>query len=888
MKKINNGSAARRILCLITGILIAVSALTTAYAADKIGAPNAESAAEFLKKIDVFKSYDENALSGSVTRADFAVYAARAIKVNEFEETQDRFFVDLPMESYALASVNALVKSGAVSVDDERSFRPDDTITYAEGLKIMLSLMDYDELAKFRGGYPYGYLNVASKLGISTANSTSELTLGSAAQLIYECMSTNIYDIESVSADGEFQYTNKTDRTLLSIYYSMYRAEGAITAADGASCDDNGGEDGFAVIDGVKYKTDGFDGADEYLGQRVKLVYKRAANEMPILFYIERNTDTDDTLRIDIENYDGYDGDRVYYYSDKNSSSRRNIPMTGVKIVYNGEPLKDKISERLTRMSEGDIYFTDSDSDGKYNYMIINDYKNFSVKSMTNGKNLLYNGLAQDTLDLSQYGAVNVKNSDGASIDISDLATNSILSVAASENKNIIRIIMSEIQAEGVVSEKHTDDGVDVYAIGDKEYYVSKGITDSNVEDITLSRKYMFYINAFGKIVSAKPSEQVMRCGYLCDIKDNGSPFDTVLKFKIFTSDGNLSITDGADKISLDGTRYNSDALDKLVANIPECSVSGGSYSIAPQIILYKVDENDKINQIDTYNTSGGDLVRTTNGVETLTKYTTRFGKKIIFSSAAKVYKVPSDSDVKTADEIDFNIGKVSDFYRSLAYPIEAYKFSKDDEYDDIIVYRTNDSLTESHEWANSNMMMVDSVYDAIDDNGTQTKEISGIISGNMARYTLAESMKAESFSADNIHCGDLIRCRFNSHGQINHIQLLYCADTKTRNGWAEESNTGIYFDKSFGANFQLSFGYVYERGKNVITWGTSIGSDATEAYDITYVPVMVYDASKRDDKVYKGTIDDIAGYDNVGADCDTVILQSMEGVGKALAVFKK
>ena len=245
-------------------------------------------------------------------------------------------------------------------------------------------------------------------------------------------------------------------------------------------------------------------------------------------------------------------------------------------------------------------------------------------------------------------------------------------------------------------------------------------------------------------------------------------------------------------------------------------------------------------------------------------------------------------SDVKTADEIDFNIGKVSDFYRSLAYPIEAYKFSKDDEYDDIIVYRTNDSLTESHEWANSNMMMVDSVYDAIDDNGTQTKEISGIISGNMARYTLAESMKAESFSADNIHCGDLIRCRFNSHGQINHIQLLYCADTKTRNGWAEESNTGIYFDKSFGANFQLSFGYVYERGKNVITWGTSIGGDATEAYDITYVPVMVYDASKRDDKVYKGTIDDIAGYDNVGADCDTVILQSMEGVGKALAVFKK
>lgn len=888
MKMRYNKSALCRIMCVIVSVLTVLGMFVPSYASERLGTPNAENSAEFLKKTGVFKSYDPNALSGAVTRADFALYAARAIKVNEFEETQERFFVDLPMEGYSLAAVNALVKCGAVSVDDERSFRPDDPITYAEGLKIMLSLMGYDELAKFRGGFPYGYLNVASKIRLSTEKAEAELNLGRAAQLIYECMSKNIYDIESVNSNGEFEYTNKSGRSLLSVYYSMYRTEGVVTAADGASCsEENRGESGYAVIDGVRYKTDGFENASDYIGRKITFVYKKSGGEIPSLFFAEDGGDSD-TLKISTDDYDGFDGESVYYYSDKSESKRRNVSMSGVKVILNGEPVKDDVYKKLNGLNEGDICFSDTDSDGRYNYMIINDYINFSVKSMANGKTMLYNGLGQSSINLSEYGSVIVKNSENGVIDVSDLAADSILSVAMSENKNIIKIIMSEAQAEGIVTAKRTEDDASVFTVNGKEYHVSKGAVDKNVGDITMSRKYVFYINAFGKIVSAKAAEQVMRSGYLCDIKKTDNPFDTALMFKVFTSDGDLKIYDGADKITLDEKKYDSDKFDEMVKNVPGCEVSGSSFNIAPQIILYKLDENEKVYRLDTYSTSGGELVRTTDGVEALTKYTTRFGKKVIFSSAAKVYRVPTDKEVKTADETEFSIGKVSDFYRSLTYPIEAYKFSKDDEYDDIIVYRTNDSLTESHEWANSNMMMADSIYDAVDDNGLGTKEISGIVSGNTASYILADNLKADSFPADEIHCGDLIRCRFNPRGQIVQIQLLYCAKTGKTNGWAEESGSGIYYDKSFGANFQLSLGYVYERGKNVITWGTEIGSKPTEAYDITYIPIMVYDASKREDKVYKGTIDDIVGYDNVAGDCDKIILQSMEGVGKAIAVFKK
>lgn len=868
--------------------LVAISIIPPVFAANSLNMPETTDSAEFLKRIGVIQSYDETSLSGSVTRADFAVYAARAIKVNEFEDTHNRYFIDLPMESYATASVNALVDNGAIAVGDDRSFRPDDIVTYAEALKIMLSLMGYDELAKYRGGFPYGYLSVASNIGIGVSGAEQGVTLGGAMRIIYDCMSKNIYDIESVTADGEHAYTNRTGRTLLSIYYSLYREEGVLTSADGASIDGEYSDVGFAKIGGTTYKTDGFEGAYEYLGEKVTFVYKKLGDDTPILFFIENGRDSKDMLEISVEDYDGYDGEKVYYYSDENKSRRKNISTVGMKIVYNGEPADSDLNEVLNNLSEGYIRFTDTDSDDNYDCMIITDYKNFVVKSMTNGKTLLYNDLQADSLDLSQYVSVIVKNSEGSVIESSDIMTGSILSVAASKNKNIIKIIMSESVAEGMVTAKETEDGTSVFTVNDKKYAVSKGLSNRNTDDVMISRKYVLRLNAFGKIVSADSAEQTLRLGYLCDIRSADSLFDEALIFKIYTSDGKLSVFDGAASIMLDDTKYKSEDLGELVNNIPDCSVSGGNYTVTPQIILYKTDSDGKINVIDTHNTAGGELVRTTDGVETLTKYNTRFGKKVIFSSAAKIYKVPNDNVIGAAAEDDFSIGKTADFYRSLAYPIEAYKLNKDDEYDDIIVYRTNDSVTEGHDWANSNMIMIDSVCDSVNSDGETVKEIRGIVSGNTVNYIVSDNVKSESFPVNELHCGDLIRVRVNLKDEVSVIQLLYCAETNTRNNWATEDSAGMYFDSSFGANFQLSFGYVYDRGKNVISWGSEIGKEATEAHDITYLPVMVYDASRRSGKVYKGTIDDIADFNSVGPACDTVILQSTEGAGKALAVFKR
>ena len=71
-----------------------------------------------------------------MSRADFAVYTARLIGINDFEQNEIRYFYDVPMNHYALNSINKLVDLKVLSMDSDKEFRPDDVITFDEACKI--------------------------------------------------------------------------------------------------------------------------------------------------------------------------------------------------------------------------------------------------------------------------------------------------------------------------------------------------------------------------------------------------------------------------------------------------------------------------------------------------------------------------------------------------------------------------------------------------------------------------------------------------------------------------------------------------------------------------------------------------------------------------------
>ena len=83
-------------------------------------------------------------------------------------ETGESSWTDVPTNSWAYKAIRQATGVGVMQGDGESSFRPEDTVTYNEMIKVILSLGGYSEEAKYYGGYPDGYAKIAAETWFST------------------------------------------------------------------------------------------------------------------------------------------------------------------------------------------------------------------------------------------------------------------------------------------------------------------------------------------------------------------------------------------------------------------------------------------------------------------------------------------------------------------------------------------------------------------------------------------------------------------------------------------------------------------------------------------------------------------------------------------------
>ncbi|MDO5310748.1 MAG: S-layer homology domain-containing protein, partial [Clostridia bacterium] len=225
-------------------------------------------AIDLLESFDIMKLTNETE-SDLLTRAQFAIYAANIMGVDEYKPNGERYYLDVPMDHWALNSINSLAKSGILSVGSDRLFNPDENITYNEASKILLCMMGYGQYCEARGGYPTGYARTAREIGLSGSTSGDEaLTVGNAAILIYDALHINLMDATIYSSEGN-KYEQAEDATLLSVYKNIYFKEGVVTSAGsiglGASYVTDENE---IMLDETRYYTEEI-GVLQYLGRYV-------------------------------------------------------------------------------------------------------------------------------------------------------------------------------------------------------------------------------------------------------------------------------------------------------------------------------------------------------------------------------------------------------------------------------------------------------------------------------------------------------------------------------------------------------------------------------------------------------------------------------------------
>jgi hypothetical protein len=191
-------------------IAFALTASTAAFAApsftDVADTADYAQAVSTLASLGIINGYEDGSFKpdNQITRAEVSVMIVAAINRTADAEGQkgNTPFADMNNEAYNWASgfVNVAVSEKIIAGFEDGSFGPAKNVTYAQVAKMLVCAAGYGDYAEYLGGWPNGYLSVASDKGITAGVSAGQdeaVTRAQVAKMIY-----NTLDVPMVASNG--------------------------------------------------------------------------------------------------------------------------------------------------------------------------------------------------------------------------------------------------------------------------------------------------------------------------------------------------------------------------------------------------------------------------------------------------------------------------------------------------------------------------------------------------------------------------------------------------------------------------------------------------------------------------------------------------------------
>ena len=153
---------------LMVGIMICPGAAASAFPDVDENAEYAEAVA-YVSEAGIMVG-DENGNFNpdkTVTRAEMAVILCNMLGETENLTSDGSVFMDVPENHWANSYVVKAVELGLVTGYGDGRFGPADAVTYEQVLTMLINAYGGGDTAKDQGGYPDGYIKVASDSGLS-------------------------------------------------------------------------------------------------------------------------------------------------------------------------------------------------------------------------------------------------------------------------------------------------------------------------------------------------------------------------------------------------------------------------------------------------------------------------------------------------------------------------------------------------------------------------------------------------------------------------------------------------------------------------------------------------------------------------------------------------
>ncbi len=856
-----------------------------------------------LSKLGIITTVPEDeATKTEVSRGEFAQYLGKVLRVGELGESDVRYFLDVPSDHWALNEINKLTDLGIISISQDKRFRPDDIITANEALKMVVCAAGYGNLANVQGGYPTGYWAVGRRIGINVT-ATDKFTQKDAVNMLYEALTAEMYDQTEFRTEGTTGYESAGE-TMLYRYFDMYLMEGIVTYANGVAVDLKASikDDSIVRIDEVEYKSDVE--LFNMVGMKKTFIVKDDKDTNDTIVLIQQS-DEDDSLKIDIKDFDGYNTGvgQLNYFDEKGRAKSVKLSAAAV-VVKNGKIYNRNTASAFSGIKKGWITLGDTNEDEKYDYALIYNYENIIFDSFNEDTGNIYDMITSKYVTVEPKNAnkkVVIKNSAGITIERETLTKGDILSVYDSDNFAYIQVSTNKLDNE--VFATKTDKVLNVQ-MGKNASDLTWYELDSDYEAYASTRNQLpttgskgtFYIDIHGKIVYVDYTVSgSWQYAYLVGIHSEGEWEPT--KAKLLTKDGKLGVFE-FDKIALiDGIRvtdFNSIkiALDKAkyakTLATDEDAVNG-------QVIRVTLDADSKIKKIDTeyYNSGKEDnmSIKRTLALSDISgtwNYDINaYASNVLRGTNTIVFSVPKYAKMGNAADNQFMIHTDRSIEPASDLLAEAFKSDIYSGYDDVIVlYRDYDYYINPR----SPIYMVGEERQVLGtDNEVLTEADFWTMEGLKRTYIL------DPDAGIDIETGDLLRISTNRLGYIGGVQLLYDYGTKATSNWANSNYSHSSLSVEYGNIMKGYIKYAVDGTYRVSYTRPTYPANPTNAEinaadfaaPTSITGVLVYDSTRKDDKIYMSDQSELITADKLPLDATPYLLFLKSGIFRGAIIYR-
>ncbi len=547
----------------------------------------------FLSEIGIMSAGHEEQ---NLTRGEAAEIAVKILKHQRFAAALEDSanFADIDAGTALCGYVQYCVQNGYLAADGD-TFRPDSAITYGDLIKMLVDLLGYKEYAEARGGWITGYLDVAEDLGIllDSAAMSAYVTRAEAAEMFYQSSLAPIAMVTGYYTENGVSYPLKSImngqgqnfESWLTKYHKIYYVEGYVcetSRTNAVSCDPD--EVRFVI----QY-TQNYDNSNIVVSRNTNSSYiypiavmkigKTNADQQLLIYssaLVQLDSDSNATLLsltpsnkvtikefdmslVDYEDYSfSYNNNylRFYLSADASKSTKYMLEkslddihlfVNGVKVDSTSENFeKYIINNTIGTVRLIDSYFASSTTNGYYDIIMVDYYGTARVDSVNAAsKKIVFSYMTPNikgslSLNTEENDDLNYRILlDGKPIDVADLQTNDILSIAYDVNSSFADSCFYDIYASrNAITGKYTsrDSDQELIYIDQKGYQAC----DYAGLGLYLGTSYIFYLDYFGRIFDYEESTDIDYSQYAIIEKYTKSSMDDFYRATLYHADGTM------------------------------------------------------------------------------------------------------------------------------------------------------------------------------------------------------------------------------------------------------------------------------------------------------------------------------------------------------------